>query len=412
MGLVTREEEKRFPREREILMAESNEETKEENRSASIPTHTTARGRVPVDVVQRQEQPERRLAKRRKVVNDDEKELAHEVRRMDMDRSNAVCGDRSTFGDVNRSSGRHTGRTFEGGNEIGKSDFFVFGADTVCVGRRDTTDEDERGPGEGVYFEQGDSGTGCHTGRREGGTLPTSPVEEVRPEEGKKTSGEDVKTLEITFPEFLQDSVVPLLKYLDGKRGEYAVTKEPRFYVPMIRNMTKLKRADAVKREWESATELVREREAQLWEKETECKVLQLNLEKEFGRSAELEETSRGLRISNENVQKVTVDLIARLEKSMKAYEAASKKSERLIITAEKREKMHIEELAKLEARRAEEVRIAEELWGKFAEAKTAEEGLRSKILEIEAKCEMEFRRAEELSASLSAGNEKHEEEL
>ncbi|OAE30475.1 hypothetical protein AXG93_942s1180 [Marchantia polymorpha subsp. ruderalis] len=73
----------------------------------------------------------------------------------------------------------------------------------------------------------------------EGITLPTSPVEEVRPEEGKKTSGEDVKTLEITFPEFLQDSVVPLLKYLDGKRGKYDVTEEPGFYVPMIRIRTK-----------------------------------------------------------------------------------------------------------------------------------------------------------------------------
>ncbi|OAE24619.1 hypothetical protein AXG93_3338s1000 [Marchantia polymorpha subsp. ruderalis] len=33
-----------------------------------------------------------------------------------------------------------------------------------------------------------------------------------------KTSGEEVKTLEITFPDFLLDSVVPLLKYLDGKK--------------------------------------------------------------------------------------------------------------------------------------------------------------------------------------------------
>ncbi|OAE33713.1 hypothetical protein AXG93_1646s1000 [Marchantia polymorpha subsp. ruderalis] len=137
-----------------------------------------------------------------------------------------------------------------------------------------------------------------------------------------------------------------------------------------------------------------------------------LNLEKESGRCVELEETCRGLRISNENVQKVTVDLVVRLEKSREAYEAASKRSERLIITAEKQEKMHIEELAKLEARRAEEARIAEELRGKIAEAKTAEEDLRSKISEIEAKCEMEFRRAEELSASMLAGNQKHEEEL
>lgn len=37
----------------------------------------------------------------------------------------------------------------------------------------------------------------------EGITLPTFLVEEVRPEEGKKASGEDVKTLEDTIPEFL-----------------------------------------------------------------------------------------------------------------------------------------------------------------------------------------------------------------
>ncbi|OAE26803.1 hypothetical protein AXG93_2097s1110 [Marchantia polymorpha subsp. ruderalis] len=178
----------------------------------------------------------------------------------------------------------------------------------------------------------------------------------------------------------------------------------------MIRNRTKLKRAVAVRREWESATTLVREREAQLREKETECKVLQQNLEKESGRCAELEEACRGLRISNENVQKVTVDLVARLEKSREAYEAVSKRLERLIITAEKQEKMLIEELAKLKARRAEEARITEEFWGKLADTKTAEEDLRSKISKIEAKYEMEFRRAEELSASL--GNQKHEEEL
>lgn len=30
-------------------------------------------------------------------------------------------------------------------------------------------------------------------------TLPSSPVEDVRPEEEKKTSGEEMKTLEVTF---------------------------------------------------------------------------------------------------------------------------------------------------------------------------------------------------------------------
>ncbi|OAE24399.1 hypothetical protein AXG93_4530s1010 [Marchantia polymorpha subsp. ruderalis] len=130
--------------------------------------------------------------------------------------------------------------------------------------------------------------------------------------------------------------------------------------------------------------------------------VAQLNLAKESGRCAELEETCGGLRISNENVQKVTLDLIARLEKSKEAYDEAVKRLERLIVPAEKRERNHVEEVAKLEARRAEEVRIAEEFRGKIAEAKTAEEDLRSKILEIEGKCEAEFQRAEELSASLT----------
>lgn len=161
-----------------------------------------------------------------------------------------------------------------------------------------------------------------------GGTVGNQ-VEEPRlspPEEevSMKTSDEEVKTLEITFTDFLQDSVVPFLKYLNGKREKYVVSKESRFYVQLVRNITKIKRAVAVKREWNSATELARERAAilsakfaatkatlkeredQLREKEIECEVLQLNLAKESGRCAELEETCGGLRISNENGQKMT----------------------------------------------------------------------------------------------------------
>ncbi|OAE34518.1 hypothetical protein AXG93_1515s1000 [Marchantia polymorpha subsp. ruderalis] len=50
---------------------------------------------------------------------------------------------------------------------------------------------------------------------------------------------------------------------------------------------------------------------------------------------------------------------------------------------------MHVEELAKVEARRAEEVCITKELRGKILEAKTAEEDLRSKIVEIAGKADM-----------------------
>ncbi|OAE20971.1 hypothetical protein AXG93_267s1000 [Marchantia polymorpha subsp. ruderalis] len=65
MGLLTREEEKRFPRERKSFTVESSEGTEDENRSPAVPTHTTAQGPVQVDVVRRQEQAERRVAKKK-----------------------------------------------------------------------------------------------------------------------------------------------------------------------------------------------------------------------------------------------------------------------------------------------------------------------------------------------------------
>ncbi|OAE32851.1 hypothetical protein AXG93_1409s1180 [Marchantia polymorpha subsp. ruderalis] len=197
-------------------------------------------------------------------------------------------------------------------------------------------------------------------------TLPSSPVEDVRTKEEKKTSEEESKGVEITFSDFLHDSVVPLLKYLDMKREKYVVSNE-----------------------CAAAKAALKEREAQLREKEIECEVLQLNLAKESRRCAELEETYGGLRISNKNGQKMIVDLLTRLEKSREACDGPVKRSERLITTTERREKKHVEELAKLEVRRAEEVRIAEELQGKIPKAKTAEEDLRSKILEIAGKADM-----------------------
>lgn len=81
MDLLTREELRRFPREREIITAESSEGTEDDTRQPSIPPQTTARGPVHVDVVRRREKPEKRLAKRRKVVSDEECDLVLEVRR-------------------------------------------------------------------------------------------------------------------------------------------------------------------------------------------------------------------------------------------------------------------------------------------------------------------------------------------
>ncbi|OAE19998.1 hypothetical protein AXG93_3213s1000 [Marchantia polymorpha subsp. ruderalis] len=90
---------------------------------------------------------------------------------------------------------------------------------------------------------------------------PPPPEEEVRSEIRTKTSSEEVKPLEITFLEFLHDSVVPLLKYLDTKREKYIVRKESGSYVELIRNRTKLKRVVAMKRKW-AATAMAKERAA------------------------------------------------------------------------------------------------------------------------------------------------------
>ncbi|OAE24506.1 hypothetical protein AXG93_2194s1000 [Marchantia polymorpha subsp. ruderalis] len=105
--------------------------------------------------------------------------------------------------------------------------------------------------------------------------LLSPPVEEVRPEEETKTSEEEPKELVVSFSDFLQDSVVPLLKYFNGKREKYVVSKEARFYVQLVRNRTKLKRAIAVKREWDSATKLAREGAANL---ATECAAVKTTL--------------------------------------------------------------------------------------------------------------------------------------
>lgn len=43
------------------------------------------------------------------------------------------------------------------------------------------------------------------------------------PEVEKRSLAEDPKEVVVPFPDFLQDFVVPLLKYLDKKREKYAV---------------------------------------------------------------------------------------------------------------------------------------------------------------------------------------------
>lgn len=75
---------------------------------------------------------------------------------------------------------------------------------------------------------------------------PPPPEGEVRPEAEKKVMEEEPRESIVSFLDFLQYSVTPLLKYLDKKREKFVVEKEPGFYVELVRNRTQIKRAIAV----------------------------------------------------------------------------------------------------------------------------------------------------------------------
>ncbi|OAE29546.1 hypothetical protein AXG93_2676s1010 [Marchantia polymorpha subsp. ruderalis] len=153
-----------------------------------------------------------------------------------------------------------------------------------------------------------------------------------------KTSEELVKELtlsdEVLKQIVAQDNVVPLLKYLDGKREKYAVSKEVEFYLEMIRNRPQLKRALAVKREWDFATELAQERAANL---ATECAAVKVTLQErealfrekeiecELGKAdMRLPESQRRMEKTEEAYRhlrdKTTDGLKLRLEKSLNGF--------------------------------------------------------------------------------------------
>lgn len=62
-------------------------------------------------------------------------------------------------------------------------------------------------------------------------TSSPPPEEAVRSEVEEKVAEKESKEFVVYFPNFLQDSVVPLLKYSDGKREKYAISKDIEFYV-------------------------------------------------------------------------------------------------------------------------------------------------------------------------------------
>ncbi|OAE31127.1 hypothetical protein AXG93_150s1170 [Marchantia polymorpha subsp. ruderalis] len=144
----------------------------------------------------------------------------------------------------------------------------------------------------------------------------------VDPEVEKRSSAKEPKKVVSTFPDFLRNSVVPLLKYLDAKREKYGVLEEAKYYVHLLRNRTRSKIAASTKNaenvagvagECVVATATLEEREEQLWTKEMECEALWRELVKEKELRKE-ELRNEGLRREFVTMNKVTMDLRERIE--------------------------------------------------------------------------------------------------
>ncbi|OAE28820.1 hypothetical protein AXG93_2534s1010 [Marchantia polymorpha subsp. ruderalis] len=69
----------------------------------------------------------------------------------------------------------------------------------------------------------------------------------AKPKVEKRFLVKEPKEVAIAFPNLLQYNVVSLLKYLDGKREKYAVSEEAVFYVKMLRNEIRSRRAASMK---------------------------------------------------------------------------------------------------------------------------------------------------------------------
>lgn len=145
----------------------------------------------------------------------------------------------------------------------------------------------------------------------------------VDPEVGKRSSAKEPKKVVSTFPDFLRNSVVPLLKYLDAKREKYGVLEEAKYYVHLLRKSTRSKISASTKNvenvagvagECVVAIATLEEREEQLRTKETKCEALWRKLVKEKELRKEEELRNEGLRREFVTMKNVTMDLRERIE--------------------------------------------------------------------------------------------------
>ncbi|OAE21656.1 hypothetical protein AXG93_3121s1050 [Marchantia polymorpha subsp. ruderalis] len=204
MGLLTKVEDKRFPKEREVLELEFDEETEEEDTRAEETTRGAARG-------------------------SNEEPLKRKVEPL---------GERTATYCQGLWLSERKQPSLEKNESSKKSDVLV--SKTSKEHAKELTLSEE-------ILE--------HVVEHIGGTMVESsdiPLPQVssgvvRLKVEKRSSAKEAKELMITFLDFLQDNVVPLLKYLDGKREKYSISTEAGFYVEMLINSTHVKRGATVK---------------------------------------------------------------------------------------------------------------------------------------------------------------------
>ncbi|OAE30919.1 hypothetical protein AXG93_1640s1020 [Marchantia polymorpha subsp. ruderalis] len=146
------------------------------------------------------------------------------------------------------------------------------------------------------------------------------------------------------------DSVVPLLKYLDGKQENYAISKKVGFYVKLVKNKTHIKRAatlktaEEMKKECAEAT--AKEREEHLQAKLMECEVLWLNLVKEKELRAKDELRTKDLWWAMAAMKTERMELHGRIEARTKAHNKELQRANELMASLVERMKKHEVELA------------------------------------------------------------------
>ncbi|OAE22616.1 hypothetical protein AXG93_2272s1020 [Marchantia polymorpha subsp. ruderalis] len=160
--------------------------------------------------------------------------------------------------------------------------------------------------------------------------IPSAQVSSgtAEPEDKKRSSAKEPKEVVVTFLNLLRDSVVPLLKYLDGKQEKYTVSEEAKFYVELLRNKNQSKRAASMKiakdvarvvGECAARTATLQVHEEQLWAKKMECKVLWLGLVKQKELREEEELRTKGFWREIATMNTMTMDLRRRIKAQREA---------------------------------------------------------------------------------------------